>query len=163
MSYKSALSLIRVLVGLLFVAHGTQLLFGWFGGAGLAGTIKLTEALGLRPAPFWGLLAALSQFGGGLLLLLGLLHPLGALAVMGAMLVAILKVHLTHGFWIASGGLEYALLLFLLAGILGLAGPGSYALDNRLSLRLPRPLSFWAGLAAMILVIGIGVASSSTA
>lgn len=160
MSYQSALSLIRVLVGLLFVAHGTQLLLGWFGGTGLAGTIQLTAMLGLRPAPFWGLMAALGQFGGGLLLMLGLLHPLGALAIMGAMLVAILKVHLPHGFWIANGGLEYALLLFLLAGILGLAGPGLYALDNHLSLRLPRPISFWAGLGAMILVVGIGVATS---
>lgn len=162
MSCQSAISFIRVIVGLIFVAHGTQLLFGWFGGTGLASTIKLTEMLGLRPAPFWGLLAALGQFGGGLLLLLGFLHPLGALAIMGAMLVAILKVHLTHGFWITNGGFEYSLLLFLLAGILGLAGPGLYALDNRLTLRLPRPLSFWTGLAAMILVIGIGVATSVT-
>lgn len=162
MSSQSALTVIRVIIGLLLVAHGTQLLFGWFGGTGIPGTIKFAATLGLQPAPFWGLLAALGEFGGGILLLLGLLHPLGALAIMGSMLVAIIKVHLPHGFWIANGGMEFALLLFVLAGILGLADPGPYALDNRLPRQLPRPLSFWAGLVATILVVGIGIATSKT-
>lgn len=72
-----ALLIVRIVVGLLFFGHGAQKLFGWFGGGGLNATTGWLGSIGLHPARFWALLAGLSEFGGGILLALGLLNPLG--------------------------------------------------------------------------------------
>ena len=100
------LLILRLVVGLILAGHGAQKLFGWFGGPGLQGTTGWLRQLGLRPAPFWAFMAGLSEFGGGLLLALGLLNPLGSLGIIGAMLMAIILVHWSKGLWNANGGSE---------------------------------------------------------
>src|SRR6266511_1067257 len=90
MSTDLALLGLRLVVGGLLFGHGAQKLFGWFGGPGLAGTIAYMGAqFRLRPAALWATIAALSEFGGGLLLAVGLLSPLGSVAIIAAMLTAI--------------------------------------------------------------------------
>src|SRR5215212_1366158 len=129
MTTDLALLILRLAVGGVVAAHGAQKLFGWAGGPGWAGTVKMTGThMRLRPAPFWALLAVLSEFGGGILLALGLLSPLGAMGVSAAMLIAIFVAHWPR-FWNQQRGFEYPLVL--LAGSLaaGIAGPGAYSLD----------------------------------
>lgn len=157
MTIDLGLLVLRVVVGLLFIGHGAQKLFGFFGGHGLAGAADWLEAIGLRPGRFWATLAGLGEFVGGLLLLLGLLNPVGALAIAAVMLVAIAKVHWANGLWVTQGGYEYPLVLLALALVLGLVGPGRHALDPLLGIALPLPLTFWAGLVAVLVVVGIGL------
>ena len=102
-----ALFVLRIVVGGLFAAHGAQKLFGSFGGHGIAGTGQFFESLGLRPGERHARLAGLGEFGGGLLLVLGLLTPLGAAAIIGVMVVAVLTVHGPKGWQITEGGYEY--------------------------------------------------------
>src|SRR4030081_3996499 len=90
------LLLIRVIFGLTMVAHGAQKLFGWFGGYGLAGTGGFFEGLGFRPGPFFAAAAGLAETLGGLLLVVGLFEPVGALAVIAVMIVAIGRVPWGH-------------------------------------------------------------------
>src|ERR671922_341352 len=106
MSVDAGLVVLRLMVGLLFVGHGAQKLFGAFGGPGLGGFGGWLESMGLRPARVWAVLAALAEFGGGLLIAFGLLNPLGSLAVMGSMLMAIIAVHWPKGLWVTNGGYE---------------------------------------------------------
>jgi putative oxidoreductase len=88
------LLVIRLVVGLTLAAHGAQKLFGWFGGGGQAGTTQMFEKLGLRPARLNALLAALAETGGGLLFAAGFLTPAASAAIIAAMTVAALGVHL---------------------------------------------------------------------
>ena len=103
MSMSLGLLILRVVVGLTLTAHGAQKLFGWWGGPGMAGWTQGVGKLRIRPAAPWAWIAALSEFGGGLLLALGLLSPLGSLAIAGAMLVAVATVHWANGFWTGNG------------------------------------------------------------
>jgi putative oxidoreductase len=129
-----ALFALRIVAGLLMAGHGAQKLFGSFGGHGIAGTGQFFESLGLRPGQRHARLAGLSEFGGGLLLVLGLLTPLGAAAVIGVMTVAILTVHLPKGPWATEGGYEYNVVLIAIAFALGCAGPGGWSVDHALGL-----------------------------
>src|SRR5215216_3460389 len=118
MGLDLGLLVLRLVVGGLMFGHGAQKLFGWWGGPGLAGFIGLTGGyLRFRPAWFWGVLGAVSETGGGLLVLTGFLHPLGAAAIVGAMLIAI-SVH-WPAFWAEKRGYEYALLILVAALGLG--------------------------------------------
>ncbi len=145
------LLILRLALGLTFMGHGSQKLFGAFGGGGLAGTAGMMTHMGLRLPRFWALVVALSEFGGGLLVALGLLYPLGSLAIIAVMLVAILQVHGPKGFWNTKGGFEFPLLNLLTALALALIGPGAYALDPELGISLPEPLTLLAGLVLVIL------------
>ncbi len=127
-----ALLILRVWLGFTFFLHGAQKLFGWFGGGGIAGTARYFEGVGIRPGRFWAVLAGLGEFGGGVLIGLGFLTPLGALAIVITMVVAISAVAGRHGFWVQNGGYEYNLLIIAVALVLILAGPGAYAIDHRL-------------------------------
>ncbi|HXR66904.1 MAG TPA: DoxX family protein [Ktedonobacteraceae bacterium] len=159
MSLALSLLILRVAIGLIVAAHGSQKLFGWFGGHGFAGTSGFLASLGFRPAWFWVLLGGAGEFGGGLLLALGLLTPLGATAIFAAMLMAVLKFHWSKGFWGAKGGYEYPLVLGLLSAVLALVGPGSYALDTLIGLSIATPL-VWIILILAALVVIIGIATS---
>jgi putative oxidoreductase len=146
---------LRLVLGLVFVGHGGQKLFGWYGGSGLKGWIAGVGKMGLRPAWFWALLAALSEFGGGVLVLLGLLNPLGSLGIIAAMLFAIVKVHWPKGFWNSKGGIEFPLMNLTVALALGLMGSGAYSVDAALGISLPQPITLVGGLVLVILgVIG---------
>src|ERR1700681_3282722 len=135
------LLILRLGIGLIVAAHGAQKLFGVWGGPGMTKWAQSVERLRIRPARPWAWIAALSEFGGGLLLALGLLAPLGSLAITGAMLVAIATVHLSKGFWVGKGGFEYNLALIVTATALAFSGPGPYSLDNALGIHLPEPLT----------------------
>lgn len=131
------LLILRLADGLIIAAHGAQKLFGWFEGPGLAKMSKGLAAQGFRPAAFWTLLAVLGEFGGGLLLALGLLTPVGAAGIVGAMVMASLKTHWKNGFWNSKRGFEFPLSLLAMAVAIGVMGPGPYSLDGALGLSYP--------------------------
>jgi putative oxidoreductase len=122
------LLVIRLVFGLTFAAHGTQKLFGWFGGYGLAGTGGWLESIGMKPGKLNALIAGLGELVGGLLLALGFGLPVAAFLITATMLVAIVKVHRKAGYWSTAGGYEYNLAIIAVAIGLALAGPGAYAL-----------------------------------
>ena len=128
------LLVIRVVVGLLFVGHGTQKLFGWFGGHGLNGTGGFFDSLGMRPGKQHAFIAGLAEAGGGLLFALGLLTPLAAAALIAVMAVAIATVHAKNGLWVTSNGYEYNLVLVAVAFAVASIGAGDWSLDNALGL-----------------------------
>ena len=127
---ETGLLLIRVVLGGIMMAHGAQKLVGWFGGPGLAGTGGWLEAMGLRPGRMWAAVNGLAEFGGGALLVLGLITPLGSAAVAGVMLVAIATVHWRNGFFNSNGGYEFNLLIIAAAIALAFTGPGTISIDD---------------------------------
>ena len=124
---------LRLAVGIIFVAHGAQKLFGWFGGYGLEGTGQFFGSIGLNPGYLMALLAGAAEFFGGLALILGLLVRPAAAALAFAMLVAIFSVHFSKGFFLDKGGYEYALALFATSVSLLFSGAGRASLDRALS------------------------------
>jgi putative oxidoreductase len=92
----TAILFVRLAFGLAIAAHGAQKLFGWFGGHGIRGTGGFFEAIGFRPGFPFAIAAGLSELGGGVLIAAGLLTPVGGAAVMSAMLVAMLSVHVKN-------------------------------------------------------------------
>lgn len=129
-----ALLVLRLVLGGVFVAHGAQKLFGSFGGPGIEGTAGFHEQIGIKPARPMAILAGLAEFVGGILVIAGFLTPLAALALVVVMIVTILKVHLENGFFAASGGYEFNLVLIAVAVALLLAGSGAYGIDAALGI-----------------------------
>lgn len=121
--------IIRLIIGLSFMAHGSQKLFGLFGGHGLEGTGGFFESIGIKPGKTMALFAGLSEFVGGLLFVLGLFTPFASLLIIVTMLVAIVKVHASNGFWATSNGYELNLVYLLVALSVALTGAGAYSLD----------------------------------
>jgi putative oxidoreductase len=133
-----ALLILRLVCGGFLMGHGGQKLFGWFKGPGMQGTGTWLEGLGMRPGRFWAALAGGSEFGGGLLMVLGFLNPLGPLAAFGAMSMATVKAHLGRPIWAAQGGPELAITNMAISSTVMVAGPGDYSVDTLLGSRLPR-------------------------
>ncbi|MGH3918397.1 MAG: DoxX family protein [Gammaproteobacteria bacterium] len=130
-----ALLLLRAMIGVVFIAHGSQKLFGAFGGGGLDTAAKAMDGFGLKPGMLFAVLAGISEFGGGLLLLIGLLTPLAGLIITGLMVVAIAVSTGQKGFIVIGGlGYEYNLVLIVIALALVIAGPGRLSLDHQLGL-----------------------------
>ncbi|MBN8252030.1 DoxX family protein [Priestia flexa] len=123
------LLLIRLVIGLSFMAHGAQKLFGWFGGHGLKGTGGWFESIGMKPGARMALIAGLSELVGGALFAVGFLTPLAALMIAGTMFIAIIKVHGPNGYWATQNGYEYNLTLLVVAISIAIIGPGYYAID----------------------------------
>jgi putative oxidoreductase len=123
------LLIIRVVIGVSFMAHGAQKLFGWFGGYGLKGTGGWMESLGIKPGVMMALMAGLAELMGGLLFTLGLLTPLAGIMIAATMVMAIIKVHAANGYWATQNGYEYNLTLIAVVISIALIGPGQYALD----------------------------------
>jgi putative oxidoreductase len=146
-----ALLMLRVVVGLLFVGHGSQKLFGAFGGAGLDGTAEMFEKIGLRPGRLHAPAAGVAEAGGGALLALGLLVPFAAAALIGTMTAAIITVHARNGLWVTERGFEYNLVLIAVAFAVTGAGPGAWSLDEVLSLSMSGTDWALAALAAGLL------------
>ena len=159
MYMDTGLFILRLVIGLIFMGHGAQKLFGWFGGHGLAGHTTMMEKVDVHPPRFWAWVSALGEFLGGLGLVLGLLTPLAATALIGPMLVAIIKVQWPNGFWNTNRGIEFPLVLAVVAFVIGLVGPGLYSLDTSLGLSLPEPLTFGGALVAMAVTVAIALIS----
>jgi putative oxidoreductase len=126
--------LARLVIGGLFIGHGTQKWFGWFGGPGLDKTSQTMEALEMRPGRRNAHAAAASETLGGVAIALGAFTPAAAAALIGTMITAIRTVHLEKGFWSTNGGYEFN--LTLIAALLALVdgGPGDLSVDGALGL-----------------------------
>lgn len=134
--YKDYAALpLRLGLGLIFFAHGGQKLFGWFGGNGISGVQGFMESLGIVPANFWAWVVSLAEFGSGVMLLLGLLTSVATTLIIIDMIVAIIKVHWTKGFFVGGGGYEFNLLIILSAVTLSVLGAQKFSLDEKLSKR----------------------------
>ncbi|MGW0824701.1 DoxX family membrane protein [Streptomyces sp. NPDC002845] len=125
------LLLLRLGAGGVLAAHGTQKLFGWFGGGGIEGTRAFMESVGYEPGKVSATAAGLAETGGGTLLALGLATPAAGATAAGAMAGAA-AVHTPNGFFNQSGGYEYAATLGLAAAGLAVAGPGRLSFDHML-------------------------------
>jgi putative oxidoreductase len=123
------LFILRLVVGGLFVGHGTQKLFGWFGGHGPDGTGRFFESMGYAPGKPMAYLGGWSEAGGGALLMLGFLTPLACAAIVGVM-VGTLPVHWSKGLWNSNGGYELPLVNSAAAIALAFTGPGRISLDT---------------------------------
>ena len=105
------ITILRIVAGITFAAHGSQKLFGWFGGYGLAGVAQWMESIGLAPGYLMALAAGSAEFFGGVALIIGLLVRPAAAVLAVTMLVAIFTVHLANGFFMSNNGYEFGLAL----------------------------------------------------
>jgi putative oxidoreductase len=151
-----ALLLLRLTVGLALAAHGTQKLFGWFGGPGLSATRQFFTVLGFPPGRRPALMAALGETASGAFLAVGFATPVAVAVVVSVMLVAIVTVHLGKGFFAQNGGYEYPLVLVVAALTLAFTGPGSLSIDAVVGLQRSGGFS---GMAASV----AGLVAGSTA
>jgi len=125
------LLMLRIILGIIFMAHGAQKLFGIFGGKGIAGTISMVESLGFILPVFFAWLLALSEFFGGLGLVLGVFPRISSALISVVMLVAIFTIHISNGFFNKNGGIEFNLLLLAVAISIFIAGAGKFSLYNK--------------------------------
>lgn len=149
MLFDLGLLTVRVVVGGILVAHGLQK-FGYLGGNGLQGTAGFLESgLGFRPGRFWAWVVALAELGGGLLIVLGFLGPIGPMLAVADMLVALITVHWQHGFFNSEGGIEFALIVAAASAAIGLTGFGAWSLDALLGIVVPD----WLIVVALIVAV----------
>ena len=128
------LLVLRVVLGVIFAAHGAQKLFGSFGGPGLEGTAGFHGQLGIKPPYLMAVLAGLAEFVGGILVAVGFLTPIAAVALVVTMAVAVLTVHLRNGFFNMNGGYEFNLALAAMALALIFAWAGALSIDGTLGI-----------------------------
>ncbi|KMP11974.1 hypothetical protein UZ36_02540 [Candidatus Nitromaritima sp. SCGC AAA799-C22] len=126
---------IRLGLGVVFLAHGGQKLFGFFGGKGLSGTIGFMEMMGFYPAVFWGTALACAEFFGGLFALIGLFSRWAGFFLTVVMSVAVFTVHIKNGLFMSNKGFEFAGSLLCMAISLVICGGGQLSLDNFLQKR----------------------------
>jgi putative oxidoreductase len=130
--------LLRFVLGFVFVAHGAQKLFGWFGGGGIDGTAAFFKSIGIPAEHVFAVLVGLTEFFGGLLILTGLLTVAASLALIVDMAVAIATLKHAHGFFVdppsPDGGWEYNFVLIGLLGALTLIGAGRWSIDRAIGL-----------------------------
>ncbi len=155
-----ALLIIRVDLGITFILHGGQKLFGWYGGSGIKGTTDVMNRFGVAHPTHLAWMAALSEFVGGLLVLIGLLTPVAAAFIISTMLTAINKMHFRNGFFNTNRGYEFNLALSTLGLALILEGAGTISIDHLLG--IARPLDQLPAWVAVVLVIIIGAGVLST-
>ena len=154
------LFVLRVIVGALLMGHGLQKLRGWWGGPGIEGMASAMESMGMRPGRLHATGAGLAETGGGALIVLGLLTPIGAALIIAVMITASLTAHGGKGIWASGGGFEFpltnAVAVFALAG----AGPGAWSLDNAFALDLAGTgwaiAALAAGLAGALFMMSVG-------
>jgi putative oxidoreductase len=130
-------AMVRLMVGAMFVPHGMQKLFGWFGGGGLTGTAAYFDSIGLSPGYPLAVLVGITELGGGLMLMAGALTRYVSIALIINMIGAIWKVHLANGFFLnwaltpgRGHGVEYNLVVIAALLSLTLTGPGAFSVDH---------------------------------
>jgi putative oxidoreductase len=132
-----AMTIVRLVLGLVFFAHGSQKMLGWFGGYGFSGTMGFFAQMGI-PAPF-GFLAISAEFFGGLGLIFGFLGRIAAFGIMCNMIMAIMMVHRHNGFFMnwagnqKGEGVEYHLLTIAITLAILIEGSGAFSVDRFLS------------------------------
>jgi putative oxidoreductase len=148
---KLGITVLRLLVGGLFMGHGLQKLKGWFGGGGHESTGQMFESIGLRPGKVHASAAGAAETAGGAMIATGLLTPLGASMITGTMTVAVHKIHWRNGIWNQNQGFEYNAVL--VAAVLAIAaeGPGPLSLDHVLGTERSGVLVGLAAVAAGML------------
>jgi len=149
---STGLLILRIVVGLLLAAHGSQKLFGWFGGYGIAGTGGWLESIGFKPGKAMAVVTGLAEVAGGLALAVGLFTPLAAAVVIGTMTVAA-WTHSASGLWATNGGYELPLLYAVVGAALAFTGAGDYSIDNALG------LSFGSAYGVGAAVLGLTAAA----
>jgi putative oxidoreductase len=156
--------ILRVVFGIALAAHGSQKLFGWFGGHGLSGTTRFFGQLGYRAPLAMAVLAGVAELGGGLLLALGLVTPLAAAAIAIVMLNAIVAVHRHNGFWNADGGWEMNLFVLTTAIAVTAAGALRFSLDHAIGWEHAISGPWWAlavlAAAAAVSTVTLGLRSA---
>jgi len=151
------LLILRVVVGALFFGHGTQKLFGWFDGHGREGTAGMMDSLGYQPPGTMAVIAGATEASAGAMLVLGLLTPLAAAMIIGAMINATMAVHAENGVWNTDGGYELPLVFGAAAAALAFTGPGALAVDGAIG---PFDGALY-GFAAIALGVVVGVSVHS--
>ena len=145
-----ALAVLRVVTGLLLFGHGAQKVVGAFGGQGFVNWIGAAQRMSFRPPRLWAYASAWGELLGGLAFATGFLTPVAAAVLAVDMLVAIWKVHWAKGLFVTKGGYEYALVLFCVFAVVGLAGVTAYSVDELLGLAMHTPVLFVA-----VFVVGL--------
>jgi putative oxidoreductase len=157
MDFDIAMLVLRVGIGVIFVAHGLQKLFGWWDGPGWEGWKGFIGGyLGLRPTLFWASISLGAELGGGLALIAGLLVPLAGAGLVAQSIVLFKRIHWPHGFWSPAGGIEFPLAFGVGAFAVQVLGPGSWSLDELLSVDvLYEPAVRWVllGLAVAVALV----------
>ena len=126
-----AIFILRATLGVIFLVHGLQKLFGVFGGSGIEGFTQMLAGLNFAPANFWAWLVAIIEALGGLFLIFGILPRLISALIAVIMIVAITKIHAANGFLAAQGGFEYQLLILTVCILFILTGGGKFSLLNK--------------------------------
>jgi putative oxidoreductase len=147
----TAVALLRLVVGLTLVAHGYNHLWGR---GGLAGTTRWFGSLGLRPPKLHAVLSGAGELGAGSALAIGLLTPLAAAFVVGAMVIAGVTAHRRNGFFVFKDGYEYVLMISVVCAAIGLLGPGTASVDRLLGIDV-------AGAVGLAIVVGLGVVGAA--
>ena len=122
---------LRLGVGIMFLAHGLQMAFGLFGGPGVKGFSGMLSGLGFAPPMFWATVASYTVLVGGLLLILGVQTRVCAILLLIFILTAGIKVHLSKGFFLANGGFEYTFVITAACLALILIGAGKFTIFNK--------------------------------
>ncbi len=120
---------LRIALGLIMMGHGSQKLFGAFGGGGLSQTAGFFDQIGIVPGTFWATIVAVVETFGGLLVFIGLLTRVAGLLIAITMLVAMVWVHLPNGFFLSNRGIEFTLALSSMAMALVVVGGGALSAD----------------------------------
>jgi putative oxidoreductase len=152
---KLGITVLRMVVGGLFIGHGLQKLTGWFGGHGLDATGQAFDSMGLQPGKPAATAAGVAETAGGALLVTGFLTPVGASLVTGVMAVAVERVHGRNGPWVSNNGYEYNLVLTAAAFAVAAEGPGPLSLDRALGTERSG-----VGIACASLVAGLAGAAA---
>ncbi len=154
------LLLARLIVGLAIASHGSQKLFGAFGGPGFAGASGFMESLGYRPGKLFALMACLGEIGGGLLTVFGIGGPLGPALIIVVMIVAAFSVHVKNGFFTSGGGYELNTIYIAAALALAFGGFGGLSLDRALGLeRFYTPSVTWIVIAVAVIIAVLNLAA----